>query len=125
MRLDTALFIELLYIAVLSGTLSTLITQKIKENIGWLEGIAVIILSFILNFIMAFLFVQTVVEVDGVYWAGAIALITLIGFIDAQVFYSLVKDKWAMFENKPKPEKPTDMDNDEADFVQDVTKDGR
>jgi hypothetical protein len=109
MRLDTGLFIELIYIAVISGTLSALITQKVKNTITWLEGFLVILFSLLLNLLMAYLVIKTVVEVDGIYLIGAIVLTTLVGFVDAQVFYGMVKDKWAYFENKPKPEKPTPM----------------
>lgn len=98
MKLDTGLFIELIYIAVLSGTLSVLLVQKIKEKIAWLEGIWVLLFSLVLNIGMAWLFLKTLVAIGQVYEVGAWALISLVGYIDAQVFYSVVKDKWDFFK---------------------------
>ena len=53
MKLNIELLSQLFLVAVLSGGLSTLLAQKVKEQLTWLVGFWVIALSLALNFGLA------------------------------------------------------------------------
>jgi len=110
--LDIELLKNVLIISIAGGCVSTLLIQKIKENLNtknWL-----LLISFLVNMIIGTLFAMSFSNVNLKYcaWAG------LFGFVDSNVLYAMFEDKIFKSFSKIK-------ENDEilTDTIMDVPQD--
>ena len=81
------LLLNIIKLAVISGGLTTLIIQKIKEGLGTKKFL--VLISFVINMIVGTLFAKNFSNLEWIYcvWCG------LFGFVGANTIYELLEDK--------------------------------
>lgn len=94
------LFLQILIIGLLSGTFSTLFTEKWKDIPFIKQSWQVAIFSFLINLIFGFAWTLVLTELFVPNLIGIITciLIGLCGFIGAELFYSQFKEKLNIFQ---------------------------
>ena len=80
---------NILVIAITSGTITTLLVQKIKEGIDITDSKIVLLISFIVSILLGRLFAISFADLDiiNALWVG------LFSFIGADIIYNTLKDK--------------------------------